>query len=99
MNAPLPNPLLELRKLGESVWLDDIGSAMLDDGSLARLIRDDGLAGLTSNPSILAHSIMIEATYGELIALLLPSVSSGLSLYEDLARTELRDAAALLRPL
>lgn len=99
MNAPLPNPLLELRKLGESVWLDDIGRGMLDDGSLARLIRDDGLAGLTSNPSILAHSIMNEATYGERIARLLPSVSSGLSLYEDLALTDLRDAAALLRPL
>jgi transaldolase len=99
MNAPLPNPLLELRKLGESVWLDDIGRGMLEDGSLARLIRDDGLAGLTSNPSILAHSIMSEATYGERIARLLPSVSSALSLYEDLALTDLRDAAGLLRPL
>jgi transaldolase len=99
MNAPLPNPLLELRKLGQSVWLDDLGRGMLDDGSLARLIRDDGLAGLTSNPSILAHSIMNEATYGERIARLLPTVSSALSLYEDLALTDLRDAAALLRPL
>lgn len=99
MNAPLSNPLLELRKLGESVWLDDLGRGMLDDGSLARLIRDDGLAGLTSNPSILAHSIMNEATYGERIARLLPTVSSALSLYEDLALTDLRDAAALLRPL
>ena len=61
MNAPVPNPLLELRKLGQSVWLDDIGRGMLNDGSLARLIREDGVAGLTSNPSILAHSIMHEA--------------------------------------
>ena len=99
MNAPHPNPLLELRKLGESVWLDDLGRGMLDDGSLARLIRDDGLAGLTSNPSILAHSIMHEATYGERITRLLPSVSSSLALYEDLAITDLRDAAAQLRPL
>jgi transaldolase len=99
MNAPLPNPLLELRKLGVSVWLDDLGRGMLDDGGLARLIRDDGLAGLTSNPSILAHSIMNEATYGGRIARLLPTVSSALSLYEDLALTDLRDAAALLRPL
>src|SRR5215472_6990804 len=99
MNAPQPNPLLELRKLGESVWLDDIGRGMLDDGSLARLIRDDGLAGLTSNPSILAHSIMNEATYGERIARLLPTVSNGLALYEELALADLRDAAALLRPL
>jgi len=99
MNAPVPNPLLELRKLGQSVWLDDIGRGMLDDGSLARLIRDDGLAGLTSNPSILAHSIMNEATYGDRIARLLPTVASALALYEELAHADLRDAAALLRPL
>ena len=99
MNAPAPNPLLELRKLGQSVWLDDIGRGMLNDGSLARLIRDDGLAGLTSNPSILAHSIMNEATYGERIARLLPTVPSALALYEELALADLRDAAALLRPL
>ena len=99
MNAPVPNPLLELRKLGQSVWLDDIGRGMLDDGSLARLIRDDGLAGLTSNPSILAHSIMNEATYGDRIARLLPTVASALALYEELALADLRDAAALLRPL
>jgi transaldolase len=99
MNAPVPNPLLELRKLGESVWLDDIGRGMLDDGSLARLIREDGLAGLTSNPSILAHSIMHEAVYTQRIAQRLPSVSSAMALYEDLALDDLHDAAALLRPL
>ena len=99
MNAPVPNPLLELRKLGESVWLDDIGRGMLDDGSLARLIREDGLAGLTSNPSILAHSIMHEAIYAQRIARLLPSVSSAMALYEELALADLHDAAALLRPL
>jgi transaldolase len=99
MNAPVPNPLLELRKLGESVWLDDIGRGMLDDGSLALLIREDGLAGLTSNPSILAHSIMHEAIYAQRIARLLPSVSSAMALYEELALADLHDAAALLRPL
>jgi transaldolase len=99
MNAPVPNPLLELRKLGESVWLDDIGRGMLDDGSLSRLIREDGLAGLTSNPSILAHSIMHEAIYAQRIARLLPSASSAMALYEELALADLRDAAALLRPL
>jgi transaldolase len=98
MSAPVPNPLLELRKLGESVWLDDIGRGMLDDGSLARLVRDDGIAGLTSNPAILAHSIMSEAIYAQRIARL-TGVSSALALYEELALADLRDAAALLRPL
>ena len=99
MSAPVPNPLLELRKLGESVWLDDIGRALLDDGTLARLIRDDGIAGLTSNPAIFAHSIMNDATYAQRIARLQSDVSSALALYEELALADLRDAAALLRPL
>jgi transaldolase len=99
MNAPVPNPLLELRKLGESVWLDDIGRGMLDDGRLARLIRDDGVAGLTSNPAILAHSIMQETVYAQRIARLSPTVSSAPALYEELALADLRDAATLLKPL
>ena len=76
MSAPLPNPLLELRKLGVSVWFDDIGRGMLDNGSLARLIREDGVAGLTSNPAIFAHAIMNDTTYAQRITRLLPSVSS-----------------------
>ena len=99
MSAPLPNPLLELRKLGVSVWFDDIGRALLDDGSLAHLIREDGVAGLTSNPAIFAHSIMNDTTYAQRIARLLPTVSSAMGLYEDLALGDLHDAAALLRPL
>jgi transaldolase len=99
MNAPLPNPLLELRKLGESVWLDDISRGMLEDGSLARLIRDDGIAGLTSNPAIFAHSMMNDAKYAHPIAQLLPTVPSAMALYEELALKDLRDAAALLRRL
>jgi len=99
MNAPQPNPMLELHKLGVSAWLDDIGRGMLDDGSLARLIRDDGIAGLTSNPSIFAHSITNDATYAKRIAQLLPTVPSAMALYEELALDDLRDAARLLRPL
>jgi transaldolase len=99
MSTPLPNPLLELRKLGVSVWFDDIGRGMLDNGSLARLIREDGVCGLTSNPAIFAHSIMNDTTYAQRITRLLPSVSSAPALYEELALADLRDAAALLRPL
>jgi transaldolase len=99
MNAPGPNPLRELRKLGQSVWLDDISRGMLQDGSLARLIRDDGVAGLTSNPAIFAHSMMTDAKYAQPIAQLLPTVPSAMALYEELAIGDLRDAASLLRPL
>ena len=99
MHSAAPNPLLELRKLGESVWLDDISRGMLEDGSLERLIKDDGLAGLTSNPSIFAHSIQNDARYAQPIAALLPRVNSALELYEELALEDLHEAATLLRPL
>jgi hypothetical protein len=49
MNANADNPLLKLRKLGQSVWQDDIGRNMLDDGTLAHLIEADGIAGVTSS--------------------------------------------------
>jgi transaldolase len=99
MNARLPNPLLELRKLGESAWLDDISRGMLEDGSLERLIREDGIAGLTSNPAIFANSMMHDPKYAQPIGQLLPSVSSAMALYEELALDDLRKAAGLLRPL
>jgi len=93
------NPLLELRKLGQSIWLDDIGRKMLADGSLARLIAADGIAGVTSYPSILAHSITSDPQYGQAITELLPKVSGSSALYEALVIDDLRAAADLFRPL
>ncbi len=92
------NPLLELKKLGQSVWLDDISRGMLEDGSLKSLILEDGVSGLTSNPSIFANSIMHDPRYAAPIAQLLSRVQSSMALYEELALKDLQDAAALLRP-
>jgi transaldolase len=99
MNASVPNPLLELRKLGESAWLDDLGRGMLEDGSLARLIRDDGIAGVTSNPAIFANSMTTDPRYAQPIARLLPTVASAMALYEELALGDVHAAAGLLRAL
>jgi transaldolase len=99
MNMPAQNPLLELHQLGVSAWLDDISRGMLEDGSLERLVRDDGICGLTSNPAIFANSMMHDPKYAQPIAQLLPTVSSAMGLYEELALEDLRDAAALLKPL
>jgi transaldolase len=99
MNASVPNPLLELRKLGESAWLDDLGRGMLENGSLARLIREDGIAGVTSNPSIFANSMTTDPRYAQPIARLLPTVGSAMALYEELAIHDVRAAAGLFRGL
>src|SRR5437764_116562 len=53
MSAPVPNPLLELRKLGQSAWLDDISRRMLREGTLARLIRELVAAGINVNVTLL----------------------------------------------
>lgn len=95
----MSNPLIELHKLGQSIWLDDIGRRMLADGSLARLIKEDAIAGVTSNPSILAHSIMTDPQYGQAIKDLLPKVKSSMEIYEALAIDDLQRAADLFRPL
>src|SRR6201988_1675264 len=99
MSAPVPNPLLELRRLGQSAWLDDISRRMLREGTLARLIRDDRIAGLTSNPAIFGNAITTDPAYAQPIAQLLPTCSSSLALYEELAIEDLRAAAELLGPL
>ncbi len=99
MNANADNPLLKLRKLGQSVWLDDIGRAMLDDGSLARLIEADGIAGVTSNPAIFAAAINKDPQYQRAIAELLPKEASNIALYETLTIEDLRRAADLFRKL
>lgn len=99
MNVSVPNPLLELRKLGESAWLDDLSRGMLEDGGLARLIREDGIAGVTSNPAIFANSMTSDPRYAQPIARLLPTVQSAMNLYEELAIHDVRAAGRLFREL
>ena len=93
------NPLLGLRSCGTSVWLDDLGRAMLADGSLAKLIAQDGLAGVTSNPSIFAASMMKEPQYAAAVKERMATVSSSLALYESLAIEDVRAAADLFSKL
>ena len=51
------NPLLAIHELGQSIWLDNISRELLDSGKLARLIADDGISGVTSNPTIFEKAI------------------------------------------
>lgn len=62
------NPLLKLRELGQSVWLDFIRKEMLFSGALESLINDDGILGITSNPSIFEKAINSSSDYGTAIA-------------------------------
>jgi len=93
------NPLLKLASRGQSIWLDDIHRRILNDGTLARMIEADGLAGLTSNPAIFARAITQHAEYAPALAELFPKVGSSLELYEAIAIDDIRHAADLFRPV
>ena len=59
------NPLLELQTLGQSVWLDYIRRNLITSGELKRLIDNDGLCGITSNPSIFEKAIAGSTDYAD----------------------------------
>ena len=59
------NPLKELGTLGQSIWLDYIRRDLIASGKLRRLIEEDGLRGMTSNPSIFEKAIADSHDYDE----------------------------------
>jgi len=92
------NPLLRLRELGQSVWLDDIDRALVASGGLARLIRDDGLAGITSNPTIFRHAIADSDQYADAIRRLRATNADPKAVAERLMCEDIAAAADLFRP-
>lgn len=101
MNAAVTrptNPLRRVHELGQSIWLDDIRRSWLRDGHLARLIAEDAVAGVTSNPAIFAKSISEGAEYNEGIATLARAGRSIDEIYETLALEDVQAAADLFRP-
>jgi transaldolase len=95
----MTNPLLKLKALGQSVWLDDIDRGQLRSGQFGRLIDEDGLSGATGNPTIFEHSITHDTTYDEQMQHLLHEGKGPKEIYEALAMTDERMVADLLRPI
>ncbi len=90
----MANPLKELNEYGQSVWLDFVSRDLLKSGELTRLIRDDGLRGVTSNPSIFEKAIGHGDDYDELIraAEANGDLDPG-ALFEDLAVRDIQEGA------
>nr|WBU15427.1 transaldolase [uncultured bacterium] len=95
----MSNPLLELRRLGQSVWLDSLGRNLLRSGELARLLRDDGVAGVTSNPAIFEKAIAETEDYDADIARLASRNLDAAAIYDELVVGDVREAADLLMPV
>jgi transaldolase/glucose-6-phosphate isomerase len=93
------NPLKALQAYGQSVWLDYIRRSLLTDGELRRLVEEDGLRGVTSNPAIFEKAITGNTDYESALADLATQNLDAKSLYEHLAVRDIQDAADLLRPV
>jgi transaldolase/glucose-6-phosphate isomerase len=95
--AIIENPVRTLQLFGQSVWLDYMRSSLVSSGELRRLIDDDGVRGVTSNPSIVEKAVAGSSDYAELLQRPdLRALDAG-ALYELIAIQDVRDAADALR--
>ncbi len=94
----MTNPLRTLQEYGQSVWLDFVSRDLLKSGELSRLIAEDGLRGVTSNPSIFEKAIGHGDDYDELIAAAEAAgdLDPG-ALFEDLAIRDIQEGADALQ--
>jgi transaldolase len=93
------NPLIKLGELGHSIWLDYIRRDLIASGQLRRLIEDDGLRGMTSNPAIFEKAITDSQDYDADIQALALKGKSVDAIYEALSQRDVESAADEFRPL
>jgi transaldolase len=92
-------PLKRLRDLGQSVWLDSMRRDLYTTGQLARLIREDGVSGMTSNPTILQKAIAGTDLYDAQIRSAARWGLEPAAIFESLAVEDVRSAADVFRPV
>jgi transaldolase len=94
------NPLKALLSFGQSVWLDYIRRDLLTTGELKKMIENDGLRGMTSNPSIFEKAITGSTLYAETLKSLESRKDlDAMGRYEQLAIKDIQDAADIFRPV
>ena len=92
------NPLLELEEFGQSLWMDFIRRGVISSGELQQLIEEDGVSGVTSNPSIFEKAIAESQDYDETIRALTRQGKSNDEIYQLLTVEDIQNVADLLRP-
>ncbi len=94
----MTNPIQQAQRLGQAMWLDYIRRGLIESGELERLI-EQGISGLTSNPTILEKAIVESTDYDEALLALARTGNSVEETYEVLAIEDIRAAADRLRPV
>lgn len=92
------NPLLALKALGQHLWLDNLSRTLLREGGLQRLINEDGIDGVTSNPAIFEKAIAGSPYYREDLERLRSTGLDAEACYESLVIADIRAACAMLLP-
>ena len=95
----MSNKLREIEALGQSIWLDNISRQLIEDGILAGLIENDGISGVTSNPTIFEKAMGHSDRYDDLFREALDETRDPQQVFERVAYHDIRDAADLLRPI
>jgi transaldolase/transaldolase/glucose-6-phosphate isomerase len=93
------NKLKQLQGLGQSIWLDSFDREMLDSGKLKKMMDEDGISGITSNPSIFEKAIRNSTDYDEDIRSLLIKKRNYDSVFFSLAVKDIQRACDLFEPL
>ena len=93
------NPLKQLETFGQSIWLDYIRRDLITGGELRRLIEEDGLRGMTSNPAIFEKAIAGSQDYDEDIRVMAREGKDVKEIYEALSQRDVQSAADEFRPV
>jgi transaldolase len=93
----MDNPLLAIRALGQSIWLDNISRELLESGKLASLIAQDGISGVTSNPTIFEKAIGHSDLYDRGLIAAARDGLDARGIFFRLTYEDIRDGAELLR--
>jgi transaldolase / glucose-6-phosphate isomerase len=96
---PAPNPLLELQRLGQSPWHDNIHRGLLRSGALARMVRDGDVVGLTSNPTIFDQAIAQGSDYDATLATLAAGGRTPEAIVDALVVEDIQAAADIFLPV
>lgn len=95
----MSNPLAELSKLGQSVWFDQMERRLVSSGKLAKMIEEDDLRGLTSNPTIFEKAIGGSEDYDAQVRMLASQGKSRDEIYDELVIEDIGNAADVFRPV
>lgn len=93
------NRLVDIQQYGQSIWYDNIRRGLITSGELKKMLDDDGLLGITSNPTIFKNAISGSTDYDDIIKTLVKREKGVDEIYETLAVEDIQMACDLLRPV